>query len=74
MLPLMSISIGWRILILYINILNVEVGNDSMNESTRLSLEHSCWFVIWLCVDLKDSLHLHIRVIMALTHLSKIGP
>ena len=43
-----------------------------MNRCARLSLESICWFVIWLCVDLKDSLHLHIQVIEVLTHLSKI--
>ena len=57
---------------MFINFLNVEVDNNFMNKSTRLSLERICWFVIWLCVDLKDSPHQHIKVIVTLTHLSKI--
>ena len=32
---------------------------------------HLSIFVIWLCVDLKDRSHLHIRVIVILSHLSK---
>ena len=39
-----------------------------MNKSARLSLERICWFVIRLCMDLKDSVHLRIGVFMTLTH------
>ena len=70
----MSMSFSCHIPILYINFLNVEVGNDFINRSIRLSLECISWFVIWFCVYLKDSLYLHIRVIVALMHLSKIDP
>ena len=41
-LPLMSTSFGWRIPILYLSFLNVEVGNALVNRSTRLSLECIC--------------------------------
>ena len=45
---------------LYNNFLNVDVKNDFMNKYARLSLERICWFVIWFCIDLKDSSPLHI--------------
>ena len=65
----MSMFSRFYIPILYINYLNVEVDNEFMNIPAILSLENICWFAIWFCVDLKDSLHMHIRVIVALTHL-----
>ena len=42
MLPLMLISLSWHIPILCISFLNVEVGNDFVNKSARLSLERIC--------------------------------
>ena len=39
---LMSMSFSWRILILYISFLNVEVDNNFVNKFSRLSLEHIC--------------------------------
>ena len=41
-LPLMSTSFGWRIPILYMSFLNVEVGNALVNRPVRLSLERIC--------------------------------
>ena len=41
-LPLMSTSFGWRIPILYLSCLNVEVDNALVNRSDRLSLEPIC--------------------------------
>ena len=41
-LPLMSTSFGWRIPILYLSFLNIEVGNALVNRSARLSLERIC--------------------------------
>ena len=35
----MSMSFSWHIPILYISFLNVEVGNDSVNNSARLSFK-----------------------------------
>ena len=41
-LPLMSTSFGWRIPILYLSFLNVEVGNTLVKMFVRLSLERIC--------------------------------
>ena len=38
----MLTSFGWRIPILYMSFLNVEVGNALVNRSARLSLERIC--------------------------------
>ena len=44
-----------------------------IDRFARLLLKCIYCFVIWLYLDLKDSPHLHIQVIVALTHLSKIN-